>query len=443
MDKQSENTGFLGSKFENFQYQPKADLWDRIQENANTHVAIGPLSAQFENFTYYPHKRVWKAIAVELFPQRKKNILYWSYSAAASIVLLIGTYFFFQNYEINKIIPPNRTNESIIAAHQEQNTETLNYNTGTNSHIPNNTSQNKEASFIDANDSKNNIFLTQVDKTHNNDVLEIMVAEDDAFKKVSLFGKLASLTAQIRSIDNDIYFLDKIAFLNIPFKQNYRSNSIDLKGQLASNLSLLTSQKDYEASPTEYGVSYSSFNVNADGIGSLERENYYENKEHKPPFIFGLMFNYQLSKRFSLSSGLNYIRLSTLASNEGVDWRSEYQTTKHYLGLPVNINYDFVQRKNFNLFITSGIQFEKGIIDKNRSTKFQNGEQINEYFSSDAIKGGQAGFNFGFGTNYHINKSFDLYLQTGITHYFYKSHYNIWSDREIWPNLQAGVRFHL
>lgn len=442
MDKQSENNGFFGSKFENFQYRPKADLWDRIQENINTHEAKGPLSVQFENFIYYPHKRVWRAIVAELFPQRKKNTLYWSYSAAASIILLVGTYFFFQNYEINKINPENYSIENIIANNQDQNVKPPSKNTDVVYQNKNNENNENVTFLVDTNINLSYNTIIGLKENFANSSSELMYSNVELVERESFFDKLKPLNALLISENNQISFLDKIEFLNIPFKQNYRSNSIDLKGQLASNLSLLSSQNDYEKNLAEVST-YSSFDLNANDIASKERESYYENKNHKPPFILGIIFNYQLSKRLSLSSGLNYIRLSTLASNEGSDWKSEYLTIKHYIGLPVNVNYDFVQQRKFNLFITSGVQYEKGIIDKNRTTEFRNGEQSNEYFSSDAIQGGQAGFNFGFGTNYHISKNFDIYLQTGITHYFYKSHYNIWSDKAIWPSFQTGIRFHL
>ena len=111
--------------------------------------------------------------------------------------------------------------------------------------------------------------------------------------------------------------------------------------------------------------------------------------------------------------------------------------------MPVSLSYEFVQRNRFSIFLTSGIQYEYGLKEKNRITEYDDGEKIEQLFEESKIKKGQAAFNVGFGTNYHINTKLDFYFQTSFSHYFYLSHYNMWSDSQVWPGLQAGFRFNL
>ncbi len=437
MDKQFENNGFLGSKFENFEHRPKSDLWDNIQQNINTHEATGPLSPVFENYRYNPRRKVWKTIAAELFPQRKKNILYWSYSVAASLTLLIGVYFFFQNYEINRI--SHDTGKVIIADNQNNNANNISEENANRTITSNETSNNTTKTDNTVN-SVNDNFISG-NSTDNTSIPPTNTYEELTSDKEPLINRISPAKAFLRKTDIQIYALTLRKFLNLPFKQNYRANSIDLKGQLASNLSFGSFSKEDYAKLN--GNSYLSTEINAQNLDNYSREEFYEQIDHKPPFVLGVIYNYKLGKRLSLSSGLNYMRLSSVATNDSFDWESKYETTKHYIGIPLNINYEFVQHRNFNLFVTAGGQYEQGLVDKNKTTEFQNDEKVDEYFSKSNINGGQAGINLGFGTNYHITKYFDIYLQTGISHYYYLSHYNIWSDRAIWPIFQTGIRFNI
>jgi len=126
MEEQSKNKGFLGSTFENFEHKPKDDLWDRIHSETTPQESTGVLSPVFQDYIYAPNKRVWNAISAELFPQRKKMILFWSWSAAASIIILIGSLIFFRNFTGNNTnIPDNNISKIVPVYSESEKTETI------------------------------------------------------------------------------------------------------------------------------------------------------------------------------------------------------------------------------------------------------------------------------------------------------------------------------
>ena len=88
----------------------------------------------------------------------------------------------------------------------------------------------------------------------------------------------------------------------------------------------------------------------------------------------------------------------------------------------------------------TGLLLEYGLNDKSKIIEYDDATRIDEYTSNQKINKLQAGANLGLGINYHLAPKVDIYLSSGIRHYFYQSHYNMWTDKNLWPSMQMGIR---
>jgi len=435
MEEQSKNKGFLGSTFENFEHKPKDDLWDRIHSETTPQESTGVLSPVFQDYIYAPNKRVWNAISAELFPQRKKMILFWSWSAAASIIILIGSFFFFRNFTGNNTnIPDNNISKIVPVYSESEKTETI---------------SEKEI-------SKKNIIAEEKSNINNGHIKEdveelsnknsnIIAYIDTEINKESLFRNLDPVKAKLQNLFNPEMNMVPVELLNFKRSKEIRKNSIDFASMLAANTNSLS------LNGTEKAV-YSNNELSYDGIDGLDGSeeilsssyrSFYDEIEHDPPLSFGLIFSYSLGRKINLGTGLNYTRLHSIGTSFNYDWKTENYSTKNYIGIPINISYEFIQRRKISLFATSGFILELGLNEKNKVIEYNEDQKVDDYLEHKKINKGQAGLMLGFGANYHINTKLDFYLQTGSSHYFYLSHYNMWSDQKIWPSLQMGFRFKL
>ncbi len=86
----------------------------------------------------------------------------------------------------------------------------------------------------------------------------------------------------------------------------------------------------------------------------------YPKHRHLPPVSFGLMVDTKISKNWSLETGLVYTYLRSEYRRSG---DIQYIGTQelHYVGIPVNIRYNFLGGKKWNIYMSVGEMAEKGI----------------------------------------------------------------------------------
>jgi hypothetical protein len=91
------------------------------------------------------------------------------------------------------------------------------------------------------------------------------------------------------------------------------------------------------------------------------RRTYHDSYRHEVPVSVGLSARFFLTDRLSINTGLNYTRYKSLrtrrftaTSNYQKDWQYV-----HYLGVPVRLDCNAVNRKHFNLYFGAGAQVDK------------------------------------------------------------------------------------
>lgn len=149
--------------------------------------------------------------------------------------------------------------------------------------------------------------------------------------------------------------------------------------------------------------------------------------DHKQPVSVGISFRKDLSRGFSIETGLIY---SYLASDILYEGTTEVVNQKlHYLGIPLRVNWNFWERKKIALYISAGGTVEKCIYGKT-GTKTSTIDPVQ--LSATAAVGAQ----------YNLTSHLGVYIEPGMAYYF-DDRSDIQTIRKEQPwlfTLQAGFR---
>ena len=91
------------------------------------------------------------------------------------------------------------------------------------------------------------------------------------------------------------------------------------------------------------------------------RSGYSDSYQHEIPVSVGLSARFFLTDRLSINTGLNYTRYKSLRTRwfaATYDQQKDWQYA-HYIGVPVRLDYNAVNRKHFNLYFGAGLQMDK------------------------------------------------------------------------------------
>lgn len=150
--------------------------------------------------------------------------------------------------------------------------------------------------------------------------------------------------------------------------------------------------------------------------------------EHRLPVSVGVSVRKLLPKGFSVETGLTYTLLS---SDIKVAGRGRVESQKlHYLGIPLRANWNFLDKKNFTLYVSGGGMVEKCVYGKVA------GEKVN-------VKPLQLSVMGAVGAQYNANRHIGVYVEPGVA-YFFDDGSHVQTIRKETPfnfNLQAGIRF--
>ena len=171
--------------------------------------------------------------------------------------------------------------------------------------------------------------------------------------------------------------------------------------------------------------------------------------EHDQPISFGITISKTIIDKLSVETGIVYTYLFSRAKNTSVDFQNQETQHFHYLGIPVNFNYNFLNFGKLGLFASVGGMVEKDVYGEFRSSGQGVSTELNS-ISKGVIatkisqKNPQFSVNAGVGAFYPIYGGFNLYGKVGGSYYFDAKNNNyktIYSDRKIVFDLNAGIRF--
>lgn len=173
--------------------------------------------------------------------------------------------------------------------------------------------------------------------------------------------------------------------------------------------------------------------------------------EHDQPVSFGITVSKYLLDDLSVETGLIYSYLHSKTRNTNNSFYVEEVQRLHYLGIPVNVNYNLFSLQKLNVYVSVGGMVEKDVYGEYQRMKeaqitqynsLSEGSEENE-ISKISQRNPQLSVNAGVGVSFPLYDRLRLYGKIGGAYYFdaenqYKT---IYSDRKIVMDLNVGLRY--
>lgn len=161
------------------------------------------------------------------------------------------------------------------------------------------------------------------------------------------------------------------------------------------------------------------------------------NAKHHAPVSVGLQVAFGIAPRLSLSTGLVYTRTSSDFYPYAPGSSYNVHQVLHYVGIPVELNYEFWQSGGFHAYVMAGAEADYNVKNdtEEEGVKKENAKRDRVQFSGKASLGAQ----------YDITPKVGLYIEPGAKYYFDNGSHveNTFKDKKLNFNLQFGLRFNL
>ena len=227
--------------------------------------------------------------------------------------------------------------------------------------------------------------------------------------------------------------------------------ALSLKLAVASSSFSSTSHSGYGAM---YGSSVAAFRFSAtpvadDGYSAVLLKNNYQEvsttSRHYLPVNVGFSLGWEFAPGFSLSAGVDYTCLVSDLSSGTDATRYETRQTLHYLGIPVTLEWSFVQRSRLRAYLYAGGQARKAVYGTS-STRYvidsAPWEPVIEKIGETPL---QWSAGAGAGVEYILGDKVGLYAEPGLNYYFDNGSpvENVFKSRPLNFNLTLGLRLKL
>ena len=183
------------------------------------------------------------------------------------------------------------------------------------------------------------------------------------------------------------------------------------------------------------------------GFGATDVMLYSENStrklDHKMPVTVGVTVSVGIAPRLSVESGVNYTYLASSAEADGA-WNYSVEQQLHYVGIPLNLRYNFVDRGRFNLYVSGGGMLEK-CVSGTRTLKVSDSDASGKDTERLHVKGWQPSVGAALGGELRLGRLFGLYVEPGVGYYFERSNQpeNYRTEHPCSFSLKAGLRVNL
>ena len=204
------------------------------------------------------------------------------------------------------------------------------------------------------------------------------------------------------------------------------------------------------ANPLESNVNYADW-VD-DGFRNGESFVVYNQPEvetkysHKLPVKFGVSFRYGFNKRLGIESGLTYTLLnSTFTTAAGTaNGNTTGKQTLHYIGIPLNVTYNIIGSKLFNVYASAGGAMEKAVGGYFETTGHVDGKRSETNRNSLKPKELQWSLNASAGAQVNVLNQLGLYVEPGISYRIPSGSLvrSIYTDKKLDFSIGFGIRFN-
>lgn len=179
---------------------------------------------------------------------------------------------------------------------------------------------------------------------------------------------------------------------------------------------------------------YSVMTIRA--LSGTPSADYYEKVKHHFPISVGVQVGWGVTECLRINTGVVYTNVSSDFINSSYNTTQVTTQTLHYVGVPVNISYDFWQTKRFKTYVTAGGEADFNV--KNHT------ESDGEVMASKHDRT-QWSANASLGAQFDIIPQLGIYVEPGAKYYFDNGSQieNTFKDKKLNFNLQFGLRWNI
>lgn len=167
---------------------------------------------------------------------------------------------------------------------------------------------------------------------------------------------------------------------------------------------------------------------------------------HKLPVKFGVSFRYGFNERLGIESGLTYTLLnSTFTTAAGTaNGNTTGKQTLHYIGIPLNVTYNIIGSKLFNVYASAGGAMEKAVGGYFETTGHVDGKRSETNRNSLKPKELQWSLNASAGAQVNVMNQLGLYVEPGISYRIPSGSHvrSVYTDKKLDFSIGFGIRFN-
>ncbi|WP_027381089.1 outer membrane beta-barrel protein [Chryseobacterium daeguense] len=167
--------------------------------------------------------------------------------------------------------------------------------------------------------------------------------------------------------------------------------------------------------------------------------------KHKTPITFGASALYNINKKWGIGLGVNYTRLSADLTTGSNDNFISSEQNIHYVGIPVQVNYNVIQKGAFTGYVTGGTVIEKAVSGDIKTKYIVDGIVKEETMEEITEKPVQVSVNTALGLQLKVIKNIGIYAEPGVGYHFNdnSSLKTIYKEKPLNFNLKFGIRLLL
>lgn len=411
-----------------------------------------------------PHSG-WEKLESSLFAAQKTKVVHtkWLVSSFAAVAAaLIGVFFIFQN--MNKELPIHTAEYKTapLAAPTNKDEKTL-ITKQNASKVENST----PALFADnASSVQQNPTAAPSATSRDNDASLDVSLDTPTTQKKGDIATTTSISQQSKGKDksSDIdeetkhqmiedfinegkRYFDEVDGTKTTKRKNKHAISLIGRSGLLSSQQANTLPTTLRSSVSD---TYGDFTLSKMQAYNEEKEIKPESEiNHNQPISFGLLTSFDITRKLQIETGLIYTYLSSENKNKSNDYHENQKIQFHYLGIPLNFNYNLLSLNKLNLFVTAGAMIEKDIYGKSEEYKEKEASLPNSGYAtenSSKIKQQNPQFSVaaGLGVTYPIYDNASIFGKVGGRYYIkanneFKTYY---SDEKFGLDIQLGIKFN-
>ena len=167
---------------------------------------------------------------------------------------------------------------------------------------------------------------------------------------------------------------------------------------------------------------------------------------HKLPVKFGVSFRYGFNEKLGIESGLTYTLLnSTFTTVAGTaNGNTTGKQTLHYIGIPLNVTYNIIGSKLFNVYASAGGAMEKAVGGYFETTGHVDGKRSETNRNSLKPKELQWSLNASAGAQVNVLNQLGLYVEPGISYRIPSGSHvrSVYTDKKLDFSIGFGIRFN-